>query len=154
MTLQNLLKVGRVKHARTQRRPEAQWLLLAAIRRNLADAEVPNLISDETRFDVAYKAVMQCALVAMMSAGLLAQQPTAPGHHQTMIPVAAAHPGLAPPSLGRAGCAAPAAERKRLHRPAYRSLCPVGECLAQAKTLRKLLRAQLANKHPELMKPA
>jgi hypothetical protein len=30
----------------------------------------------------------------------------------------------------------------------------VVECLTQAKTLRKLLRAQLANKHPELMKPA
>jgi hypothetical protein len=30
----------------------------------------------------------------------------------------------------------------------------VAECLTQAKTLRRLLRAQLANKYPELMRPA
>jgi hypothetical protein len=42
--------------------------LLAAIDRNLADTAVEGL-SDETRFDAAYKAVMQCALVAMLAAG-------------------------------------------------------------------------------------
>lgn len=66
MTLQNLLKIGRLK----EHEPTAGEVqrLLAAIERNLADAAVPG-ISDETRFDVAYKAVMQCALVAMLSAG-------------------------------------------------------------------------------------
>ena len=55
MTLQNLLKIGRLKPHEASA-AEVQRLL-AAIRRNLADAAVPN-ISDETRFDVAYKAVM------------------------------------------------------------------------------------------------
>ena len=66
MTLQNLLRIGKLKeHAPTA--AEVQRLL-AAIERNLADAAVAS-ISDETRFDVAYKAVMQCALVAMMPVG-------------------------------------------------------------------------------------
>ncbi len=81
MPLQNLVKVSRLK-AHEPNAAEVQRLL-AAIQRNLADAEVPN-ISDETRFDVAYKAVMQCALVAMMSAGYRPVT-NAPGHHQTMI---------------------------------------------------------------------
>ena len=56
MTLQNLLRIGRLKeHVPT---PEEVQRLLAAIDRNLADAAVES-ISDETRFDVAYKAVMR-----------------------------------------------------------------------------------------------
>ena len=61
MTLQNLLRIGRLKE-HTPTAAEVQRLL-AAIERNLADTAVPG-ISDETRFDAAYKAVMQCALVA------------------------------------------------------------------------------------------
>jgi hypothetical protein len=49
--------------------------LLAAIDRNLADAGV-DLISDESRFDVAYKAVMQCALVAASKHPELLKAPT------------------------------------------------------------------------------
>ena len=58
MTLQNLLKIGRLK-AHEPNAAEVQRLL-AAIKRNLADAAAAN-ISDETRFDAAYKAVMQGA---------------------------------------------------------------------------------------------
>jgi hypothetical protein len=81
MTLQNLLKIGRLK-AHEPNAAEVQRLL-AAIKRNLSDAAAAH-ISDETRFDAAYKAVMQCALVAMLAAGY---RPSAnePGHHQTMI---------------------------------------------------------------------
>jgi hypothetical protein len=52
MTLQNLLRIGKLKdHAPTA----AEVLrLLAAVDRNLADAAVPK-VSDETRFDAAYK---------------------------------------------------------------------------------------------------
>jgi hypothetical protein len=59
VTLQNLLKIGRLK-AHEPNAAEVQRLL-AAIRRNLTDAVATN-ISAETRFDAAYKAVMQCAL--------------------------------------------------------------------------------------------
>jgi hypothetical protein len=81
MTLQNLLKIGRLKpHA-----PTAQEIqrLLAAAERNLVDAQV-DVISDETRFDAAYKAIMQLALVAMMASGYRPAT-SEPGHHQTMI---------------------------------------------------------------------
>jgi len=61
MSLENLLKIGRLK----LHHPEVAEVgrLLAAIRRNLADAMVAS-ISAETRFDAAYKAIMQCSLVA------------------------------------------------------------------------------------------
>jgi hypothetical protein len=57
--------------------------LLAAARRNLVDAARPEN-SSETRFDCAYKTIMQCALVAMMLSGYRPST-NAPGHHQTMI---------------------------------------------------------------------
>jgi hypothetical protein len=57
--------------------------LLAAGRRNLVDAARPEN-SSETRFDCAYKTIMQCALVAMMLSGYRPST-NAPGHHQTMI---------------------------------------------------------------------
>jgi hypothetical protein len=61
MTLQNLLQIGQLKeHEAT--RAEVQ-VLLAAVQRNLADAQV-SAISLETRFDAAYKAIMQLSLVA------------------------------------------------------------------------------------------
>ena len=56
MTLQNLLRIGRLKeHAPTA--AEVQRLL-ASIDRNIADGAAV-IISDETRFDAACKAVMQ-----------------------------------------------------------------------------------------------
>jgi hypothetical protein len=81
MTLQNLQRIGKIKdHA-----PAAAEVqrLLAAIDRNVADAGVDS-ISDETRFEVAYKAMMQCALVAMLATGYRPAT-NEPGHHQTMI---------------------------------------------------------------------
>jgi hypothetical protein len=57
--------------------------LLAAARRNLADAGVTE-VSPETRFDAAYKAIMQCALASLMTRGY--RPDTArPGHHQTVV---------------------------------------------------------------------
>lgn len=81
MTLQNLFKIGRLKvHA-----PTAQEIqrLLSAAERNLVDTRIEQ-ISDETRFDVAYKAIMQLALVAMMTSGYRPAT-NEPGHHQTLI---------------------------------------------------------------------
>jgi len=57
--------------------------LLAAARRNLADAGIKE-ISTETRFDVAYKAVMQNALAALMASGYRPLT-SVPGHHATVI---------------------------------------------------------------------
>jgi hypothetical protein len=148
MTLQNLLRIGKLKeHAPS---PAEVQRLLAAIDRNLADAGVAG-ISDETRFDAAYKAVMQCALVAMLAAGY---RPAAsePGHHQTMIQ-------SLPLTLGVGNDAWVVLDALRKQRDANdytgRPISPgaVTECTTQGKTLRKLLCARLSAQRPDLLKP-
>jgi hypothetical protein len=149
MTLQNLLKIGRLK-AHEPNAAEVQRLL-AAIKRNLADAAVAN-ISDETRFDAAYKAVMQCALVAMLAAGY---RPAAnePGHHQTMIQ-------SLPLTLGVSNEVWIVLDALRRQRNAndYTGQpitgATVAECLGQAKALEKALLGHLRAQHPQLLKPA
>ena len=79
MTLENLLKIGQLKVHSTDRLEVGR--LLEAARRNLADAEV-EAISLETRFDAAYKGIMQVALVALLAKGYRADSR---GHHQIMI---------------------------------------------------------------------
>ncbi len=81
MTLENLASIGKLKPHKPAR--EEITRLLAAVRRNLKDAQVKD-ISPETRFDVAYKAVMQCALLALMANGFRPST-NEPGHHATVI---------------------------------------------------------------------
>lgn len=81
MSLDNLARIGQLKaHA-----PNAAETLrlLASAERNLKDANVAG-ISDETRFNLGYNAIMQCALVALMASGYRPAT-SMPGHHQTMI---------------------------------------------------------------------
>jgi len=142
-----LQRIGKIKdHAPTA--VEVQRLL-AAIDRNLADAGV-ELISDESRFDVAYKAVMQGALVAMLAAGYRPAT-NEPGHHQTMLQ-------SLPLTLGVSNDAWVVLDALRRQRNANdytgAPMTPeiVAECMSQAKALRKLLRAHLKSKHLELLK--
>jgi len=66
MSLENLLKINLLqRHTATAREIHR---LLAAASRNLADSSVAG-ISDETRFDAAYKAIMQCAMIGLMANG-------------------------------------------------------------------------------------
>jgi hypothetical protein len=81
MSLDNLARIGLLK-AHTPSASEA-LRLLASAERNLKDAHVAG-ISDETRFDAGYKAIMQCALMALMASGYRPAT-SMPGHHQTMI---------------------------------------------------------------------
>ena len=81
MSLENLLKIHQLqRHTVTVQEVQR---LLAAASRNLADSAVDG-ISEETRFDAAYKAIMQCAMVGLMANGYRPST-TTPGHHQTMI---------------------------------------------------------------------
>ncbi|MCY1279362.1 hypothetical protein D9M68_877200 [compost metagenome] len=57
--------------------------LLEAAGRSLSDARLPG-ISSEGRFDMAYKAIMQCANAALQANGYRTLT-SKPGHHQTMI---------------------------------------------------------------------
>lgn len=81
MTLQNLLAIKRLlAHA-----PDSAAVrkLLAAAQRNLADARVP-AISTDNRFDAGYKCVMQCAMLGLWANGCRTAT-SQPGHHQTAI---------------------------------------------------------------------
>jgi len=146
MTLQNLLRIGRLKtHSPS---PAEVQRLLAAIDRNLMDASVA-AISDETRFDVAYKAIMQCALVAMMASGFRPST-SEPGHHQTLLQ-------SLPLTLGLANDRWVVLDALRRQRNAndYTGQ-PIGsatlaDCLAQAQALRADLQARLAAEHPALL---
>ena len=81
MSLENLAKIGKLKqHSATS---EDAAKLLAAARRNLAETRIKGL-SPETRFDLAYKAIMQCGLLAIMGNGYRPST-SEPGHHATVI---------------------------------------------------------------------
>jgi len=146
MTLQNLLKIGRLKpHA-----PTAQEIqrLLAAAARNLADAQVA-AVSDETRFDVAYKAIMQLALVAMMASGYRPST-NEPGHHQTMIQSL-----LLTLGLPNSEWVVLDALRRKRNVNDYQGdpieAEAVAECIKQAKALADTTRHWLAERHPHLL---
>ena len=81
MGLDELLSDERLK-AHTPNAAESSRLLAAA-QRNLADAQITGL-SDESRFDLAYKAIMQCAMLALLRRGYRPAT-SVPGHHRTMI---------------------------------------------------------------------
>lgn len=81
MTLLNLLKIQSLVEFSAQR--EDIQRLLAAAERNLLDAAITT-ISDENRFDAAYKCVMQCGMVSLWANGYRPSK-SKPGHHQTII---------------------------------------------------------------------
>lgn len=81
MTLENLLKIDRLQQ-HVPSRETVQRLLQAAVR-NLVDARIEG-VSGETRFDAAYKCIMQCAMVALWANGFRTST-SQPGHHQTAI---------------------------------------------------------------------
>lgn len=80
MTLDNLLKIGRL-HGHEPTASEIIRLLDAA-KRNLADARV-EAVSWETRFDAAYKAIMQSSLAAMYANGY--RPATGEGGHHAVV---------------------------------------------------------------------
>jgi hypothetical protein len=57
--------------------------MLAAAERNLVDARL-RALSAENRFDAAYKAILQCAMVALRANGFRTLTSQA-GHHQTAL---------------------------------------------------------------------
>lgn len=94
MTLDNL--IGRSLEAIAPDKHMIQRLLAAA-RRNIEDAQTTTL-SNENRFDMAYKAIMQLANVALQANGYRTLT-SVPGHHQTMIQSLGKSVGLAKDTL-------------------------------------------------------
>lgn len=81
MSLENLLKIGRLEEHDTSATQVSQ--LLAAADRGLMDAGQGG-VSLETRLDAAYRAITQFCLVALGANGFRPSK-SQPGHHQTMI---------------------------------------------------------------------
>lgn len=146
MTLANLLKIGRLNtHAPTG--AEIQRLLAAAAR-NLADARVA-AVSDETRFDAAYKAIMQMALAAMLASGYRPST-SEPGHHQTLIQSLPLTIGL----TSDAWVVIDALRRKRnasdyLGDPIEAEA--LAECVKQAEYIYLVVESWLYQQHPSLL---
>lgn len=80
MSLANLVGISLEKIEPDQARIQK---LLDAARRNIADAQLQQL-STESRFDIAYKTVMQLANAALQANGYRTLT-SKPGHHITMI---------------------------------------------------------------------
>jgi hypothetical protein len=81
MSLDNLLKIKQLQLHNPSN--EALHRLLDAAKRNIADAHI-EAVSGETRFDAAYKCIMQCAMLGLWLNGYRTST-SQPGHHQTAI---------------------------------------------------------------------
>ena len=81
MTLENLLAIHRLQAFEAT--PDGVLRLLAAAERNLADARLSGL-SNDNRFDAAYKTIMQCAMIGLWAHGYRPVT-SQPGHHQTAL---------------------------------------------------------------------
>ncbi len=81
MSLQNLSKIGQlVEHVADK---EQVAKLLEAAARFIEDTR-SEAISNETRLDAAYKAIVQYSMVGLYANGYRPPK-SRPGHHQTMI---------------------------------------------------------------------
>ena len=121
--------------------------LLQAAARNIADARI-EAVSEETRFDVAYKAIMQCAMVALW-ANRYRTSTSQPGHHQTAIHTLSKTIGL-----GQSTVIVLDALRKQRNVNDYEgdpiSEQSVIECIKQAEQLYQVVNNWIAINRPDL----
>lgn len=144
MTLQNLLAIDRLQAFV----PDATGILklLAAARRNLADARI-EAVSPDSRFDMAYKCIMQCAMLGLWANGL--RTPTSqPGHHQTAIQCLVLTMGLPPQTVVVLDTL-----RKRRNISDYEgdpvTSATLASCVAEAERLLAHTERWLREHHPE-----
>ncbi len=92
MTLENLLRIGKLKAHAADEREIAR--LLESAERALGDASIAALSAD-ARLELAYRALMQAALAAVMANGYRPAT-SEPGHHQLLLQALPKTIGLAP----------------------------------------------------------
>jgi hypothetical protein len=146
MTLHNLLRIGKLRaHAADKAEIDR---LSAAAERALADARLSDLSAD-SRLDVAYRAIMQTALIAMLANGYRPATSEA-GHHQLLIQ---ALPKTAGIDLNRVRVldAFRAARNQSDYRGVPVSDSVAAECLDEAQVLLKDVRAWLVSNRPDLV---
>ena len=145
VTLQNLLGVS-LDSVAPERAQVAR--MLPAAERNMADTRIAGL-SAETRFDVAYKAIMQSAMLALYANGYRTLT-SRPGHHQTAIQTLTLTVALAPEQVRVLD-----ALRKQRNLADYSGdLVPdsaVDECVTSATALQAQVLAWLRANKPELI---
>jgi hypothetical protein len=145
MSLQNLLGIS-LDTIATDKAQVSK--LLAAAQRNLGDAQIAGL-SAENRFDAAYKAIMQLAMVSLNASGYRTLT-SKPGHHQTAIQTLALTVGLP-----QAQVIVLDALRKQRNLSDYSGdLVPdsvVAACLDGAHALMAHVKAWLTKHKPELL---
>jgi len=145
MSLENLLKTKQLQPHNPTR--EAVLRLLHAAARNIADARIEE-VSLDTRFDAAYKAIMQCAMVALW-VNRYRTSTSQPGHHQTAIQTL-------PLTLGieHSTVIVLDALRKQRNVSDYEG-DPISEqvlveCIKQATQLYKVVKSWIATNRPDL----
>ncbi len=145
MTLQNLLGIS--LDAVTADKAAVRKLIAAA-ERNIADAQLPGL-SSENRFDAAYKATMQIAMVALNANGYRTLK-SKPGHHQTAIQTLPLTVGLSKPTV----IVLDALRKQRNLSDYSGDLVPeatTAECVASAMEVLAHVKAWLAANRPDLL---
>lgn len=145
MTLANLLKINRLQEFAPS--PEGIQLLLEAAARNLKDAHIAGLSTDN-RFDAAYKTIMQCAMIGLWANGYRTST-NQPGHHQTALQALPLTLGLPADSVIIFD-----ALRKQRNVNDYEgdpvTEAAVTECVHQAENLLSRTRQWLKHNKPEL----
>ena len=149
MTLENLLAIHRLQAFEAT--AAAVLRLLAAAERNLADAGLAEL-SNDNRFDAAYKTIMQCAMVGLWAKGYRTVT-SQPGHHQTALQALPKTLGLATDTVIVLD-----ALRKQRYLNDYEgdpvTDAAVRECLAQAQVLLTETKRWLQRHRPDLLNEA
>ena len=146
MTLENLLAIHRLQLFDVT--PDGLQRLLASAERNLTDARLPELSADN-RFDTAYKAIMQCAMIGLWANGYRTST-SQPGHHQTALQTLPKTMGVVQDIVIVLD-----ALRKQRNLNDYEgdpiSDAAVTECLAQAKALLAHTRQWLQAHRPDVL---
>src|SRR5574343_154850 len=146
MTLENLLAIHRLQAFEAT--SGSVLRLLASAERNLVDAHLTEL-SNDNRFDAAYKTIMQCAMIGLWAKGFRAAT-SQPGHHQTALQTL-------PKTLGIAADTVIVLDalRKQRNLNDYEgdpvTDAAVRECLAQAEALLAHTRQWLHSQRPDLL---
>ena len=146
MSLENLVRIGQLKAHHAERAETAR--LLEAAERNLVDARNPGN-STETRFDCAYKALMQSALAALQASGYRPDNKR-PGHHATVIQSLSLTLGI---EGARVAIFDKLREKRNLadYTGAHLDEVATDACIAHATRLLAELREWLGKVHPELL---
>jgi hypothetical protein len=146
MTLENLLAIHRLQAFEAT--PGGVLRLLASAERNLVDACLSEL-SNDNRFDAAYKTIMQCAMIGLWAKGFRTAT-SQPGHHQTALQILPKTLGLAADTVIVLD-----ALRKQRNLNDYEgdpvTDAAVRECLVQAEALLAHTRQWLQNHRPDLL---